>query len=89
MRAREPDLEGYVDRNGAKVAYAVYGSGEPTVLLAATWPIVDSRHWKAQVPYLARHFRVVTFDPRGNGRSERPADAAGTPMPSTSATSSR
>lgn len=77
MRAREPDLEGYVDRNGVKTAYAVYGSGEPTVLLAATWPIVDSRHWKAQVPYLARHFRVVTIDPRGNGRSDRPADAAG------------
>src|SRR5690349_17564294 len=25
-----------------------------------------------QIPYLARHYRVITFDPRGNGRSDRP-----------------
>ena len=41
-----------------------------------TWSIVPSRFWKAQVPYLARHFRVVTFDGRGSGASGRPAGAA-------------
>ena len=35
-----------------------------------------SRMWKAQIPYFARHFRVVTFDPRGNGRSDRPRTPA-------------
>ena len=27
-----------------------------------TWSIFHSRHWKLQIPYLARHYRVVTFD---------------------------
>jgi pimeloyl-ACP methyl ester carboxylesterase/predicted glycosyltransferase len=56
--------------------YEVYGTGEPTVLLLPTWSIIHSRHWKCQIPYLARHFRVVTFDGRGNGRSDRPEGVA-------------
>jgi pimeloyl-ACP methyl ester carboxylesterase/predicted glycosyltransferase len=72
MRARHPDSEGFVERDGVKVHYEVFGDGEPTVLLLPTWTYVHSRVWKAQVPYLARHFRAITFDPRGNGRSDRP-----------------
>jgi pimeloyl-ACP methyl ester carboxylesterase/predicted glycosyltransferase len=75
-RARYPDRTGYVERDGVRVYYEVYGSGEPTVLLLPTWSIVHSRHWKMQIPYLARHCRVVTFDGRGNGHSDRPTDAA-------------
>ena len=74
MRAREPDNSGYIVRDGVNVCYEVFGDGEPTVLLMPTHPITHSRMWKAQVPYLARHFRVVTFDPRGNGKSDRPTD---------------
>ncbi len=72
MRARYPDVEGFVERDGVRVAYEVYGEGEPTIVLVPTWQIVHSRLWKAQIPYLARHGRVVTFDARGNGKSDRP-----------------
>jgi pimeloyl-ACP methyl ester carboxylesterase len=75
-RARYPDQEGYVERDGVRVFYEVYGEGEPTVLLLPTWSLVHSRFWKGQIPYLARHCRVITFDGRGNGRSDRPAGAA-------------
>jgi pimeloyl-ACP methyl ester carboxylesterase/predicted glycosyltransferase len=72
-RARYPDESGYVERDGVRLFYEVYGSGEPTVFLLPTWSIIHSRHWKMQIPYLARHCRVLTFDGRGNGRSDRPA----------------
>ncbi len=72
MRARYPDQAGYVERDGVRLAYEVFGAGDQTILLLPTWSIVHARHWKAQVPYVARHFRVVTFDGRGNGRSDRP-----------------
>ena len=75
-RARYPDAEGYVERDGVRVFYEVYGEGDPTVLLLPTWSVVHSRHWKMQIPYLARHCRVVTFDGRGNGKSDRPSEPA-------------
>jgi len=74
-RARYPDETDYVERDGVRIFYEIYGSGEPTVLLLPTWSIIHSRHWKMQIPYLARHCRVVTFDGRGNGRSDRPEGA--------------
>lgn len=76
MRARYPDRDGYVDRDGVKLFYEVYGEGDRTILLLPTWSIIHSRFWKMQIPYLSRHFRVVTFDGRGNGRSARPMEPA-------------
>ena len=75
MRASQPIRDGYVERDGVKIFYEVFGSGEPTVLLLPTWSIIHSRQWKMQIPYLSRHCRVITFDGRGNGRSDRPTDA--------------
>jgi pimeloyl-ACP methyl ester carboxylesterase len=73
--ARLPDREGVVVRDGVPLAWASYGDGPTTVVLMPAWSIVNSRMWKAQVPYLARHYRVVTFDGRGSGRSGRPRGA--------------
>jgi len=76
-RARLPDGEGFVDRDGVRIAWETFGAGEPTILFVPTWSIVHSRVWKLQVPYFARKTRVVTFDPRGNGRSDRPVTPEG------------
>ena len=73
-RARYPDEEGYIERDGVRVFYEVYGTGEPTILFCPTWTLVHSRIWKMQIPYFARHHRVIVFDPRGNGKSDRPTE---------------
>ncbi|GAA4767370.1 alpha/beta hydrolase [Actinomycetospora chibensis] len=74
MRAREPDDVGEVVRDGVRVGYEVFDgpADAPTVLLLTSWAIVHMRQWKAQVPFLAREFRVITVEGRGNGASDRP-----------------
>src|SRR5262249_42773105 len=76
MRAAVPLAEGDVARDGVRLHWEQYGEGDTTIALLPTWSIIDSRHWKFQLPYLARHHRVVVFDGRGCGRSDRPANAA-------------
>jgi pimeloyl-ACP methyl ester carboxylesterase/predicted glycosyltransferase len=76
-RARYPDAEGYASReDGTRIFYEVYGEGDRTLVFVPPWAIVHSRLWKAQIPYFARRARVIAFDPRGNGRSDRPADVS-------------
>ena len=75
MRAREPDRVGYVERDGVRVGYEVFGSAGPAIIFLPSWQILHSRQWKLQAPYLARYMRVITYDARGNGRSDRPAQA--------------
>jgi pimeloyl-ACP methyl ester carboxylesterase len=76
MRARVPDREGTVVRHGVETAYEIFGDEHhASVLLLPAWSIVHSRLWKAQIPALARHYRVISFDGRGNGGSGRPSGA--------------
>src|SRR4029079_5861116 len=73
--AREPDRSGFVaSPDGGRIAFDIYGSGGLTLVLLPSAPIIHSRQWKGQVHFLSRYYRVVTFDGRGNGRSDRPSD---------------
>jgi len=76
MRAREPDESGYVVRDGVRLYWEAYGRGSATILMLPTWSVLDSAHGRFQLIDLSRHYRVVTFDPRGNGRSDRPSGRA-------------
>ena len=76
MRARLPDQDGFIERDGVKIGWEAFGDGERTLLFLPPWTMIHSRCWKEQVPYFARRVRVVTFDARGNGRSDRVQDPA-------------
>ncbi len=75
-RAILPRAEGFAERSGVRLFYEIYGEGERTLLFVPPWAVVHSRVWKAQIAYFARLCRVVVYDPRGNGRSDRPRGEA-------------
>ncbi len=72
MGVRQPAETGEIVRDGVRVAWQAYGSGPATILVLPTWSVLDADHGRFQLIDLARHYRVVTFDPRGHGRSDRP-----------------
>src|SRR4051794_23825053 len=76
MRARYPDTEGFVERDGVKVAYEVFGSGEPTLVFAPTDPLVHSRAWKARCRTWPGRLGSSPSTRAGNGRSDRPDSSA-------------
>jgi pimeloyl-ACP methyl ester carboxylesterase len=75
-RARYPDVEGVAERDGGRIGFEVYGTGDPPIMFVPPWIIVHSRIWKAQIPDFARRHKVIAWDARGNGRSDRPTDPA-------------
>jgi pimeloyl-ACP methyl ester carboxylesterase len=85
MRARDPDTETVVERDGVPIRYEIHGEGEQMVLLMPPWALTPARVWKAQIPFLARHFGVISFDPRGSGSSGRPTEASAYLAPESSA----
>ncbi len=77
MRALEPVQTGQLVLCGFEVGYEVFGDPQaPAVLFLPNWPIAHARHWKMQIPYLARFCRVIVYDAAGNGGGERTTDPA-------------
>jgi pimeloyl-ACP methyl ester carboxylesterase/predicted glycosyltransferase len=74
MRAKLPSNDGFVDRDGVRIYYEVYGDGPETMVFIPPWSIAHSRIYKAQLPYFSERFRCVTYDGRGNGKSGQPPD---------------
>lgn len=71
-------INGAVKVNGVSLHYEITGQGEPLILIeglgTATWL------WWKQVPELSRHFRVVAYDLRGSGWSDKPDEPYSIPM---------
>ncbi len=62
--------QGYVERSGARIWYAAYGSGPPVILLHGG--LGHSGNWGYQVPALIKAgYRAIVIDSRGHGRSTR------------------
>jgi 3-oxoadipate enol-lactonase len=67
---RTSSTEGFVDANGVNLHYALAGnSGRSVVLLHELGGTLNS--WDGVAPRLAEHFRVLRYDQRGAGLSEK------------------
>jgi pimeloyl-ACP methyl ester carboxylesterase len=62
---------GYADINGIRIWYAVYGHGNPVILLHGG--LANSNYWGQQVVFLAKQYQVIVMDSRGHGRSTHDA----------------
>lgn len=59
-----------VNANDITIYYEVTGDGPPLTMIMGLG--CSSRQWKWMVPLLAKSFKVITFDNRGVGRTDKP-----------------
>ncbi|MFX0043320.1 MAG: alpha/beta fold hydrolase [Candidatus Hodarchaeota archaeon] len=60
----------FADVNGIKICYEINGEGVPVFLIHGFGAKKES--WIAQFGPLSEHFKVIRFDNRGSGKSDRP-----------------
>ncbi len=65
----------YIEANGLRVYYEVYGEGEPLLLIHGG--TATSQSWASHLPAFTEHFRVFTPDSRGHGRTDNPTGELG------------
>ncbi len=70
-----PTKSGYAPVNGIEMYYAVYGTGDPILLIHGGLGHADV--WAGQIPELSKNHTVIVADSRGHGRSTRTADPYG------------
>jgi len=56
--------------NDIEINYDVEGEGEPLVLIHGLSG--STRHWFFQIPEFSKHFRVIAYDVRGHGQTDKP-----------------
>jgi pimeloyl-ACP methyl ester carboxylesterase len=70
-----PAQSGYAQVNGVRIWYAVFGHGQPVILLHGG--LANSNYWGHLVPALSNEFQVIVIDSRGHGRSTRNVEPLG------------
>jgi len=65
----KPDQSGYAPVNGMQMYYAVFGAGDPVLLIHGGLGHADI--WASQVATLSKTHKVIVADSRGHGRSTR------------------
>jgi pimeloyl-ACP methyl ester carboxylesterase len=71
----KPERSGIAAVNGVRLWYAVFGHGDPVIMVHGG--LANSDYWGLQVPVLARRYQVIVLDSRGHGRSTRTAAPIG------------
>lgn len=60
----------YAESNEIKLYYETHSEGEPVVLICGLGSQLQS--WATQIPIYSKKFKVIAFDNRGIGRSDKP-----------------
>jgi 3-oxoadipate enol-lactonase len=59
----------YAEVNGVNLYYNVYGEGEPIVFIHGI--AITSKVWDFQKNYIPRYYRMIVYDLRGSGKSQK------------------
>jgi 3-oxoadipate enol-lactonase len=68
----------FAERDGTRLYWEEVGSGDPVLLIMGLG--MNATGWWRTIPLLAERYRVLAFDNRGVGRSDRPSGPYSVPQ---------